>query len=401
MRLFGFLTLTLLLAVLSFHSSCSSDAGPSDGSSLDVGLPDFGIVNPLLPPIPLSTKGRFIVDAKSNRVRLSGFNWNGAEGPDYAIGGLDTLERHAIAASLRNLGFNSIRLVWSNELIEKNPVVAAERLAANPDLVGRTALEVMDAVVAALAEQGIMVIMNNHISDAIWCCESTDDNILWYNNRFPERSWLADWRFIAERYKGQPAVIGADLRNEPRLLATWGDGLGRENDWAAAAERAGKAIQEVAPHWLIIVEGVAFASDLTLAAKRPIRLPKQDMLVYSVHDYPWFHKFDNTAEDILKTMKYQWGHLIEDGGPNNVPIWLGEVATCNGCINDGSKDAMWFGVMSDYIREKDLDWSWWRLTGDCGWGFLDPKTAGACSEDLMNAFRTMMKPTQGPGTGGE
>jgi Cellulase (glycosyl hydrolase family 5) len=31
----------------------------------------------------------------------------------------------------------------------------------------------------------------------------------------PESTWIADWKALAARYKGNPTVIGADLHNEP------------------------------------------------------------------------------------------------------------------------------------------------------------------------------------------
>src|SRR5512143_1882009 len=37
---------------------------------------------------PLTTRGRFIVDANGQRVRLKAFNWYGAESPDAVVGGL-------------------------------------------------------------------------------------------------------------------------------------------------------------------------------------------------------------------------------------------------------------------------------------------------------------------------
>ena len=50
-----------------------------------------------------------------------------------------------------------------------------------------------------------------------------------------------------------------DLRNEIRKAngksPTWGDG-NKETDWRLAAERIGNEVQEIAPHWLIIVGGI-------------------------------------------------------------------------------------------------------------------------------------------------
>jgi endoglucanase len=53
-------------------------------------------------------------------------------------------------------------------------------------------MEVMVAVIAAPAHAHIMVIFDNHLSRADWCCSDTDGNGLWYNRDYPETQWLAD-----------------------------------------------------------------------------------------------------------------------------------------------------------------------------------------------------------------
>ena len=47
-------------------------------------------------------------------------------------------------------------------------VIEAERLSANPDLIGKTALEIHDKTVEALTEAGLMVILNNHVSQKMF-----------------------------------------------------------------------------------------------------------------------------------------------------------------------------------------------------------------------------------------
>jgi endoglucanase len=80
-------------------------------------------------------------------------------------------------------------------------------------------------------------------------------NQLWYTGQYPEQRWIDDWRMLAQRYRNNPTVVGADLHNEPHTPACWGCG-DQTRDWRLAAERAGNAIQAVNPDWLIIVEGV-------------------------------------------------------------------------------------------------------------------------------------------------
>jgi len=163
-----------------------------------------------------------------------------------------------ILGELRAWGFNAVRLLWSNQIVETNPIIRGQAVAANPDLAGRHALDVFDRVGASLAASHFMVILDNHVSDATWCCSDTDSNGLWANPRFPESSWISDWKTMAKRYANQPSVVGADLRNELRCVpggscATWGGSA--STDWHASAERGGDAILASNPNLLIFVEG--------------------------------------------------------------------------------------------------------------------------------------------------
>ena len=386
--------LRLLWAILALAlAACAEDAKQTaaDGdretaSELDQ---DNGEDYPLPYAMPLHTEGRWIKDALGANVMLKGVNVNGGEGPDMVMNGLDKGELGALAHAVAAKGFNSVRLVWSNELVEKNAVIPQEKLAANPALVGKTAMEIMDAAVEAFALEGLMIIMNNHISDAKWCCQVGDGNALWYNERFPESAWIEDWKAIARRYRDNPAVIGADLRNEPRMPAEWGEILGRENDWAAAAERGGEAVLSEAPDWLILVEGTGFGRNLSGALKRPIRLSIPGRLVYSSHDYSWSQRKGvdsevNSYEELRDSCDAMWGFLLEEGKPYTAPVWLGEFGTANDAWRDGQpKDTLWFSAIVRYIREKQVGWSWWAMVIAEDWGLFNPATGEPYSPELV------------------
>ena len=174
-----------------------------------------------------------------------------------------------IVAQIRAIGVNSVRLPWANETLEHDPLPPAYAIAANPQFKGKHAMEIMDAVIAALARAHIMVILDNHVSRADWCCSETDDNGLWYNDEYPETSWLADWEKIAHRYRDQKWVVGADLRNELRNGAAWG-GPDPKLDWHAAAERGGKAVLAANPRLLVMVEGPEYSTNFAGFDKLPV-----------------------------------------------------------------------------------------------------------------------------------
>ena len=87
--------------------------------------------------------------------------------------GLHVKTPDQIAQTIGMFGFNCVRLNWSLELFYRNPLVMNDAIRAMLDNSlelkhNTTALEVLDAVIAACARQHIMVILDNHISDASW-----------------------------------------------------------------------------------------------------------------------------------------------------------------------------------------------------------------------------------------
>jgi endoglucanase len=312
---------------------------------------------------PLHTSGQFIVDSAGKRVHLNAVNWYGAESSDFVVAGLQSATLPAIVQQIKSLGFNAVRLPWSNQLYESNPPVGSYALAANPGLQGENALAILDQVVNALTGAGIMVILDNHNSNAEWCC-GNDGNALWYNSQYPEASWLADWQGMAGRYLGNPLVIGADLRNEPRITATWGGDAG--TDWHGAAQRGGNAVLAVNPRLLVFVEGVNYALDLSGAAALPVSLNVPNQLVYEAHDYGFDYSNLVSYNDYVNRITPLWGYLVT--GRNPAPLWLGEFGTCNTaqtCVQSGnpSDNGYWFGFATAYLGTYDLDWSYWAING--------------------------------------
>ena len=168
---------------------------------------------------PLHTEGRYIVDANGKRFKLKSGNWHGGSGTWTGSGdpndpadnhagevsdqmplGLDRASIATILASFHELGINSIRLQFSNEMIHDTRPVPDTAVAANPGLRGKTPLQVYDTVVRALTDEGFAVILNNHTNTSRWCC-GIDGNERW-NTSQSDAQWEADWLSMVRRYSG-------------------------------------------------------------------------------------------------------------------------------------------------------------------------------------------------------
>lgn len=355
------------------------------------------------PAFPLHTQGQYIVDSNGYRVRLNAFNWYGTESTDYVVAGLQTQSLASIVSTIQGLGFNTVRLPWSNQMYETNPVVGDYALAANTSMEGENALTIFDQVIAALTNAGIMVILDNHSSNAEWCCSTTDGNTLWYNSAYPETSWIADWEGIVARYDSNPYVIGVDLRNEPRGTATWGGSS--TTDWHAAAQRGGDAVQTVDSNLLIFVEGISYAGDLSGVASLPISLTTSQRVVYEAHDYGYWYSGLTGMSDYESIINPKWGYLIT--GTNPQPFWIGEFGTCNTastCVSSSSNtdNGYWFSLLTGYLEAHNVDWSYWAINGTEAtgsgrtwgaaetYGVLNTSWNGSSLAALTSALQTLM-----------
>ena len=212
------------------------------------------------------TSGNQILDSAGNPVRIAGINWYGFETPDEIAHGLWAQDYHTIINDIANLGYNTIRIPFSNQMVE-TPIVPQNLQfynttgPINTDLKGLNALQDLQKIVTYAGQAGLKVILDDHRSEA---GESAEANGLWYTSTYTSQDWVNDWVTLAKMFAGNPTVIGFDLRNEPHTPAgdtyaqgaTWGTG-DASTDVRLAYEQAGNAILAADPNALIFCEGIS------------------------------------------------------------------------------------------------------------------------------------------------
>ena len=333
----------------------------------------------------LHTEGGQIVDSSGHAVKLTGVNWFGAEGYAFAPQGLwmDSYQNHM--NKMKDLGFNVIRLPYSDAMLDNGRMPTGIDYSKNPDLVGKTSLGVFDKIIEYADKIGMKIILDHHRSGD---GASANENGLWYTSQYPESKMIENWKMLAERYKGNDAVIGADLHNEPHNPTTWGDG--GPNDWARAAERIGNAIQSVNKDWLLIVEGIEtyqnqwywWGGNLLGQKAYDVKFNTPDKLVYSVHDYgPSLHMMDwfkdsNFPNNMPAKWTEMWGRLIQN---DQHPVLVGEF----GSRMETAIDQKWMPKLVQYMNgdwngdgkidlaagDQGASWTYWAWSpgsGDTG-----------------------------------
>lgn len=355
---------------------------------------------------PWHTNGAQILDANNQPVRIAGVNWFGFETNTYVVHGLQDRGYKSMLDQMKSLGYNTIRLPYSNQLFDSSSKPTGIDYSKNPDLQGLQGLQLMDKIVDYATSIGLRIILDRHRPDA------SGQSSLWYTPAYPESRWISDWQMLASHYKNNPLVIGADLDNEPRTPACWGCGQ-QSIDWQAAAERAGNAILAVNPNWLIFVEGIqcsmqSGSSDCYWAGgnlegveAHPVVLNVAHRLVYSVHDYPasvfnqpWFSAPDYPNNLPAVWNKY-WGYIQQQG---IAPVWVGEFGTRLAT----EQDREWFNSLINYLGRgaSGINWTYWSWNPDSS------DTGGILMDDWLtvnnnkqDALKPILFPLNGKSAG--
>ena len=338
------------------------------------------------------TSGAQILDSHNRPVRIAGISWYGLETASGAPHGLNHQDFRTILSAVRDNGYNTIRLPFSNQMVHSPtpPSIGFEDASGQPinaDLQGLTSLQVMDRIIAEAGALGLRVILDNHRSTA---GDGPEANGLWYTAAYPESSWIHDWQALAARYANNSTVVGMDLRNEPHNATTggscWGCGSA-SHDWRLAAERAGNAILRVNPSLLIFVEGTDtvagdsywWGGNLEGVRTAPVRLSVPNRLVYSAHDYgpseyaqSWFNASTN-AHSLAGVWTRHWAFISQ---AEIAPVWLSEFGTVNDAADISSSvpgsEGQWFTSLVDFLQANpNLSWAYWAVNGDDRYGLLD------------------------------
>ena len=333
---------------------------------------------------PRAVGGR-LLDAAGRRVTLTGVNWFGFETSVFAPHGLWSRGWQDMLDQIAGSGFNAIRLPFSNQLLDPGTVPTSIDFNKNPDLRGLTGLQVMDKVIEGAGRRGLRVLLDRHRPTADVQSE------LWYTDRISEQRWVDDWVLLANRYRNQEAVIGADLHNEPHGPASWGDG-NPKTDWRLAAEQAGNAVLAANPDWLIVVEGIErYAGDaywwggnLRGARAAPVRLSRPEKLVYSAHDYgpevyaqPWFADpgFPRNLEEVWRQ---HWAYLPAEG---IAPVLLGEFG---GRSVGSDPEGVWQRTLVGFLKANQVGYAYWAWNPDSG------DTGGILKDDWQTVDRAKL-----------
>ncbi|WP_456789245.1 cellulase family glycosylhydrolase [Cellulomonas sp. P5_C5] len=342
----------------------------------------------------LHVSGNKIVDESGKEVLLTGANWFGFNASERVFHGLWSANITTITKSMADRGINTVRVPISTQLLLEwkagtflKPNV---NTYANPELEGKNSLQIFDYWLTLCEKYGIKVFLDVHSAEAD---NSGHVYPVWWKGSITTEDVYAGWEWVAERYKSNDTIVGADVKNEPHGTqgsterAKW-DGSTDKDNFKHFAETAGRKILAINPNWLIFVEGIEvypkpgvpwtstgltdyygtwWGGNLRGVRDFPINLgSNQDQLVYSPHDYgplvfeqKWFQGTWDRSTLERDVWDPNWLYLHKE---NIAPLLIGEW----GGFMDGGRNEKWMVAIRDLIVDRRLSHTFWVLNPNSG-----------------------------------
>ncbi|KAG9446417.1 hypothetical protein H6P81_012545 [Aristolochia fimbriata] len=323
--------------------------------------------------LPLSTNSRWIVDEGGRRVKLACVSW--ASHLEVMVAeGLSKQSLDNISKKIASMGFNCVRFTWPLFMFTNDSLASitvrqsfqslglVESIAGiqvnNPSILDLQVIEAFQVVVSKLAENNLMVILDNHISKPGWCCSNSDGNGFFGDKYLDPDLWIAGLTRVATMFNGSANVVGMSLRNEPRGPKQ------NISSWYKYMQKGAEAVHAANPNVLVILSGLNFDRDLTFLSRKQMTVTFTGKVVFEYH---WYAFSDGQAwrdgnpnqvcGTLTKNMMRQGGFLLDQGWPLFLSEFGGDQRGIN--VNDNRFLSCFFGVAA----ELDLDWAFWALQG--------------------------------------
>src|SRR5207245_3322953 len=94
---------------------------------------------------------------------------------------------------IARLGYNTLRLPFSNQLFDAGSTPNGIDFSKNPDLQGLNGLQIMGKIIGYASQIGLHIILDHHRPDA------NAQPARWYTSAHPDSRWIRDSQRLATR----------------------------------------------------------------------------------------------------------------------------------------------------------------------------------------------------------
>ncbi|KAF4998714.1 hypothetical protein FGRMN_3040 [Fusarium graminum] len=384
---------------------------------------------------PFKTSGRWIVNANDEKVSLAGANWPG-HGEVMIPEGLQYQSIEGVLSDIKSIGMNAIRLTYATELVdqiydndgkdidlktafeeglgkENGTIILEKVLKNNPSFTAETTrLEVYDAIAAECLRQEIYINLDNHISEAKWCCGGDDANTWWGDTQFDTDKWVRGGAYMAAHSKNWPAKVSQSLRNEPREPTNNQELKDKSYNWSDLYKymrQGADAVHKADPEAVIVISGMNYDTYVTPLFTGAELEPSgevfnrddfvgygKDKLVLEIHTYENKGTTCPSLRYNLYTKGFQAMNETDPDTAEVFPVMLTEFGQAmNG--DDYETAKTYISCLSEYLPEIQASWFIWVIVGryytrqgiqefDDAWGMKKPDWSGWRNDEYIETY---------------
>ena len=297
----------------------------------------------------LNPEGYMFGFSRTNSAWMIDLLFKQAVGPDFTAKFWQTFKENYITRDdilfIKQQGANTIRLPFNYKLFTDEDYMG---LSSQQDGFKR-----IDDVVAWCKEAGLYLILDMHDCPGGQTGDNIDDGhgYPWLFESEPSRQLFCSiWRKIADRYKGEPIILGYELANEP--IAHYFENKEEINQQLEPLyKRAVKAIREVDPYHVILLGGARWNSDFYMFTDWTF----DQNIMYTCHRYG-----GEATKEAIKD-------YIDFRDKTNLPMYMGEI---------GHNTDQWQTDFVKVMKEVNIGYTFWpykKIDGSCMMGIRRPE----------------------------
>ncbi len=243
---------------------------------------------------------------------------------------------------LKELGLNCLRLPVSHTLFE-----------SEKGFEHSVAVTHLDRVISLCEERGLLAVIDLHTApggqNPDWHSDNVTGEAKFWTDGDHRQKVIALWKKIARRYRGNRAVAGYDLLNEPCYFPP-----DLDKTLEAFHRACIRGIRSVDPEHIVFIEGNTYARNFSMFKDNP-----DENLAYTFHFYPFLQLPDrlegpNVKKEIEQSLlrDVTLEHLEQT---LNKPIWCGET----GHKRQAAATLPALRSFLDLLEERNISWSLW------------------------------------------
>lgn len=227
---------------------------------------------------------------------------------------------------IKSTGLNHIRLPFNFKLflVEDHPEIWLEE-----------GFRRLDDAIKWCKEENLYVILDLHAAPGGQTGDNIDDSwgYPWiFEDESAQKTTIALWKKLAERYKDETIIIGYDLLNEP--IPHYMENKEELNLLLEPLyKKISAAIREVDKNHTIILGGAQWNTNFKMFGA-----PYENNLAYTFHRY-WMPPEQKEIQDVIDFVN-----------KHNVPMYLGE---------SGENEDVWIDSFRQLLEKHELGWCFW------------------------------------------